>query len=105
MDESRIAGSRLRTNGSRREVKKTPDDVAAMLRLKALGWGCKRIGREFGCSHHTVKSYVEAGGFVAFQQPERASRHRHGNADACGQRRYRGEWHRSPTPDTGSRLT
>lgn len=53
---------------------KTPDDVAAMLRLKALGWGCKRIGREFGCSHHTVKRYVEAGGFVAFQQPERASK-------------------------------
>jgi len=53
---------------------KTPEEVAAMLRLKALGWGCKGIGREFGCSHHTVKRYVEAGGFVAFRQPERASK-------------------------------
>ena len=53
---------------------KTPDDVAAMLRLKSHGWGCKRIGREFGCSHHTVKRYVEAGGFVAFRRPARASK-------------------------------
>lgn len=74
MNDSRITGSPLRTNGSRREVMKTPEEVAAMLRLKALGWGCKRIGREFGCSHHTVKRYVEAGGFVAFRQPERASK-------------------------------
>ena len=26
----------------RREVMQTPDEVAAMLRLKALGWGIKR---------------------------------------------------------------
>lgn len=77
---------------------KTPDDVAAMLRLKTLGWGCKRIDREFGCSRHTVKRYVEAGGFVVFRQPERAikldglgdwlrerfGRHR-GNADVVRQ--------------------
>jgi len=41
---------------------KGADEVAAMLRLQALGWGVKRIGREFGCSHHTVKRYVAAGG-------------------------------------------
>jgi transposase len=50
---------------------KTPEEVAAMLRLEALGWGLKRIGREFGCSHHTVKRYVDAGGWVAYRQPER----------------------------------
>jgi hypothetical protein len=33
---------------------KTPDDVAAMVRLKGCGWGTKRIARELGCSHHTV---------------------------------------------------
>ena len=27
----------------RREVMQTPDEVAAMLRLKALGWGVRRI--------------------------------------------------------------
>lgn len=91
MDESRITGSPLRTNGSRGEVMKTPEEVAAMLRLKALGWGCKRIGREFGCSHHTVKRYVEAGGFVAFRAPARA-----GKLDGLGEwlrerfRRHRG---------------
>ena len=37
-------------------------DVAAMLRLKECGWGLKRIARELGCSHHTVKHYVAAGG-------------------------------------------
>jgi hypothetical protein len=41
---------------------KTPDDVAEMLRLKACGWGLKRIARHLGCSHHTVKVYVAAGG-------------------------------------------
>jgi hypothetical protein len=30
----------------RRDVMKTPDDVSAMLRLKSLGWGSKRIAVE-----------------------------------------------------------
>jgi DNA-binding NarL/FixJ family response regulator len=46
----------------RGRVMKTPDDVATMLRLKACGWGMKRIARELWCSHHTVKHYVAAGG-------------------------------------------
>jgi transposase len=50
---------------------KTPDDVAAMLRLKACGWGVKRIAAELGCSHHTVKHYVKAGGTVPFKAPRR----------------------------------
>jgi hypothetical protein len=28
---------------------KTPDDVAEMLRLRACGWGLKRIARQLGC--------------------------------------------------------
>jgi transposase len=77
---------------------KTPDDVAAMVRLKACGWGIKRIARELGCSHHTVKHYVEAGGPLPFKAPQRAKaldghedwlrerflRHR-GNADVVRQ--------------------
>ncbi|MBV8892190.1 MAG: hypothetical protein JO266_09530 [Acidobacteria bacterium] len=41
-----------------------PDEVAAMLRLKALGWGIKRIARELGCSHMPVRHYVAQGGWV-----------------------------------------
>lgn len=51
----------------RREVMQTPDEVAAMLRLKALGWGVKRIARELGCSHMTVRRYLAAGGWVAYR--------------------------------------
>jgi hypothetical protein len=52
----------------RREVMQTPDEVAAMLRLKALGWGIiKRIARELGCSHMTVRHYMAQGGCVARQ--------------------------------------
>jgi len=77
---------------------KTPDDVAAMLRLKECGWGLKRIARELGCSHHTVKQYVAAGGPRPFKSPKRVKvldgledwlrerflRHR-GNADVVRQ--------------------
>jgi transposase len=82
----------------RGQVMKTPDDVATMLRLKACGWGIKRIARELGCSHHTVKHYVAAGGPTPFRAPkrpkaldghedglrERFLRHR-GNADVVRQ--------------------
>jgi DNA-binding NarL/FixJ family response regulator len=37
---------------------KAPDDVSAMLKLKALGWGVKRIAAELGCSKHTVKRWL-----------------------------------------------
>jgi transposase len=45
----------------------TPDEVAAMLRLKALGWGIKRIARELGCSHMTVRHYVAQGGWLPYR--------------------------------------
>jgi DNA invertase Pin-like site-specific DNA recombinase len=49
----------------RREVMQTPEEVAAMLRLKALGWGVRRIAGELGCSHMTVRRYLAEGGWVA----------------------------------------
>ena len=58
----------------REQVMKTPDDVAEMLRLRACGWGLKRIARQLGCSHHTVKNYVAAGGVKPFKSRERAKR-------------------------------
>ena len=31
------------------------DEVEAMLHLRALGWGLRRIAREFGCSTSRVR--------------------------------------------------
>src|SRR5262245_31461973 len=73
MNEERITESPSWSD-PRGQVMKTPDDVAEMLRLKACGWGLKRIGRELGCSHHTVKAYVAAGGVKLFKSPERPKR-------------------------------
>lgn len=53
---------------------KTPDDVAEMLRLRACGWGLKRIAQQLGCSHHTLNDYVVAGGVKAFKSPKRPKR-------------------------------
>src|SRR5213082_296232 len=51
----------------RSEVMQTPEEVAAMLRLKALGWGVRRIAGELGCSHMTVRRYLAPGGWVAYR--------------------------------------
>lgn len=48
-----------------------PEDVAAMLRLHALGWGLKRIARELGVSKNTVKRYVRQGGWAGYRRPRR----------------------------------
>lgn len=48
---------------------RTPAEVGAMLRLKALGWGIKRTARELGCSHMTVRRYVAEGGYVSYRSP------------------------------------
>src|SRR4051812_2419646 len=58
-------------DGLRREVVRTPDEVAAMLRLHELGWGTRRIAAEFGCSRNTVKRYVELGGWAPLTQARR----------------------------------
>jgi transposase len=97
MNEERITETPS-WNDPRGQVMKTPDDVAEMLRLRACGWGVKRIARHLGCSHHTVRDYVAAGGVKPFKSPERAKlldglegwlrerfiRHR-GNADVVRQ--------------------
>jgi len=75
-----------------------PEAVSAMLRMKELGWGTRRIARQLGVSRNTVKRYIEAGGWCAYRQPqrrkllddhagwlkERFERH-HGNADVVRQ--------------------
>jgi transposase len=83
---------------ARREAMLEPDEVTAMLRLRKLGWGSKRLAREFGCSRTTVKRYLSAGGWQPYQRRasggklagheawlrERFFRHR-GNADVVRQ--------------------
>jgi hypothetical protein len=49
-----------------------PDEVAAMVRPKALGWGVKRIATELGCSHVTVRRDLDRGGWVAYRTPRRS---------------------------------
>jgi predicted transcriptional regulator len=43
---------------------RTPDEVAAMLRLVASGRADRRIARQFGCSRQTVRRYLAARGYV-----------------------------------------
>ncbi|MFL9823976.1 IS21 family transposase [Rhodoplanes sp. SY1] len=51
---------------------RTPDDVAAMVRLKGLGWGAKRIAAELGCSKATVRRWLGLGGWQACRTVSRA---------------------------------
>lgn len=85
-------------NQRKKDLMLLPDDVAAILRLKELGWGAKTIAREFGISKNTVKAYLRQKGWVAYQRPERpktldglhdwietAFKQHHGNADVVRQ--------------------
>src|SRR5918912_694424 len=87
-----------RTMQPQGETMRAPDEVAAMVRLRALGWGVRRIAAELGCSHMTVRRYLAEGGWAAYRTPRRAKaldglegwlaerfrRHR-GNADVVRQ--------------------
>lgn len=68
-----VSGSdSLRTEVPRGDEMRTPDEVAAMLRLWSLGWGAKRIAAELGVSRNTVRRYIESGGWTAYRKPRRA---------------------------------
>jgi len=56
----------------RGERMRTPDEVAAMERLRALGWGTRRISRELGIARNTVRRYLAEGGWSRCRMPERA---------------------------------
>src|SRR5206468_10474222 len=43
----------------------------AMLRLRALGWGTRRIAAELGCDRETVRRYLAAGGWAPYRAPAR----------------------------------
>jgi transposase len=72
MDES---AERFSRHGQLRgEEMRTPDEVAAMLRLVALGFGERRIARELGCSRWAVRRYLAAGGYVSYRTPQRGKK-------------------------------
>jgi hypothetical protein len=74
MQEERLSSGPLRfRNDPRREAMLEPQTVAVMLRLKELGFGTRRIARALGVSRNTARSYIEAGGWRAYKQPERRS--------------------------------
>lgn len=50
---------------------RTPDEVSAMLALKACGWGSKRIAAELECSRNTVKRWLAEGGWCAAKTQRR----------------------------------
>ena len=65
--------SSRRFDSPRRDEMKTPDDVSAMVRLKGLGWGAKRIATELGCSKNTVKRWLQYGDWRPCVTPSRSS--------------------------------
>ena len=51
----------------------TPQDVEAMRRLSAAGWGRRRIAKELGCSPETVRKYLRQGSWQPYGKPCRNS--------------------------------
>ena len=66
MNEERITESPSWSD-PRGQVMKTPDDVAEMLRLKACGWGLKRIARQSGLQPSHGEGLRGGGGREAVQ--------------------------------------
>ncbi len=58
----------------RRVEMRTPDEVQAMVRLRALGWGAKRIAAELGCSRNTVRRWLRKGGWQPLATPSRSTK-------------------------------
>jgi transposase len=54
------------------EPMREAEEVSAMLRLHALGWGVRRIAAELGVSKNTVKRYLRQGGWVGYGRAARA---------------------------------
>lgn len=68
-----VSGISARTMAVQGEEMLQPDEVAAMVRLHELGWGAKRLSKQFGCARNTVRRYLRAGGVVSFAKPARKS--------------------------------
>ena len=64
---SEVEEGLLPTGLSGRIEMRTPDEVSAMLALKACGWGTKRIAAELGCSRNTVRRWLVEGVCLPFE--------------------------------------
>jgi len=62
----------LALGDQRGDVMKAPDEVSAMLRLKSLGWGSKRIAAELGCARNTVRQWLARGDWRPCVSPSRS---------------------------------
>src|SRR3546814_10401212 len=71
MEKAVLVESSPRVMTMRGEEMLQPDEVAAMVRLHGLGWGAKRLAREFGCARNTVRRYLREGGPAPFRKPAR----------------------------------
>lgn len=80
-----MVGEAPRTEDPRRDEMRTPDDVAAMVRLRELGWGTRRIATELGCSRNTVRRWLGVGRWQGYATPSR-SKKLDGLADWLGER-------------------
>lgn len=75
----------LQVGDLRRDEMKTPDEVTAMMRLRRLGWGSKRIAAELGCSRNTVRHWLAEDGWRPCASPSR-SKQLDGLAEWLGER-------------------
>ncbi|MCW8087679.1 terminase gpP N-terminus-related DNA-binding protein [Sabulicella glaciei] len=50
---------------------RTANEVAAMLALKARGWGVKQIARELGTCPKPVRRYVRTGSWAGYSRTQR----------------------------------
>ena len=64
--EAELPARGLRVQG---EEMLQAEEVAAMVRLHELGWGAKRLSKEFGCARNTVRRYLRAGGAAPSASP------------------------------------
>jgi len=78
---------------ARGEPMQSPEDVAAMLRLKACGWGTQRIADELGVSRNTVKRYLRQGGWAPYASPQRTKSLDGLGVWLCARRLNQGKFH------------
>jgi transposase len=53
---------------------RTPDDVAEMVRLQALGWSERQIAAELEINRRTVRRYLATAGWVRYRRPRRGKK-------------------------------
>lgn len=72
--QGKVSGEIPQGSELRRDEMKAPDEVTAMLRLKGLGWGSRRIASELGCSKNTVRRWLATGGWQPGRSPSRSKK-------------------------------